>query len=111
MVSTVQVTDGDERIGLERASNELGDLLSSVAATKQRVVIEKDGQAVGALISLADLQRLRAFDQRRELAIARLRRIGDAFKDCDPDEVEREAIKATAEVRAEMYAERLARGG
>jgi len=89
-------------------------LASAVARVRERggrVHLEADGEPVAAVVSLADLRRLEDDDRRRERAIAQLRSIGDAFKECDPAEVEREAIKAVAEVRAEVYAERLARGG
>lgn len=36
--------------------------------------------------------------------------IGEAFADVDPDEIEREAVKAVREVRKEMAAERRASG-
>lgn len=37
-------------------------------------------------------------------------RIGEAFADVDPEEIEREAVKAVREVRKEMAAERRAAG-
>jgi hypothetical protein len=37
-----------------------------------------------------------------------MKRIGKAFADVDPEEIEREAVKAVREVRKEMAAERRA---
>jgi hypothetical protein len=44
----------------------------------------------------------------REDARAAIRAIGEAFSDVDPVEIEREAVRAVKEARAELAAERRA---
>ena len=83
------------------------DPWDAVARASQRawgVVTNEDARPIAVVVPLADLDRLEADDQRRAQAIAGLERIGQHFADCDPDEVERVAIKAIAESRAERRA-------
>jgi len=98
-------------VDLDRGAEALTEAVARVRERGERVQLAANGESVAAVVSIADLRRLEDDDRRRERAIAHLQSIGEAFKDCDPDEIEREAVKAIAEVRAEMYAERLARGG
>jgi PHD/YefM family antitoxin component YafN of YafNO toxin-antitoxin module len=91
----------------DEANDQLRELLAFVTAGQaHRVVIEQDGKPLAALISFADLQR---FDrllrhQQRDLEI--FQQIGQAFVDASDEEVEREAIKAIEEIRAEAKEKR-----
>jgi hypothetical protein len=84
----------------------LRELLAAAAAREKVVIIHEQGKAVAALISPADLARLRRYDAQREADFAVIERMREAFKDVPDDELEREVAKALAEVRAEMRAER-----
>ena len=57
-----------------------------------------------------DLRRLQEDDRRRAEAIAAIMAFSGHFDDRDPDEIEREAVKAVREVRAELWEERQRRG-
>jgi hypothetical protein len=70
------------------------------------VLLHEDGAPIAAVISLMDLRRLEMDDRRRNEAIEAARAFSRHFADLDPDEVEREAVAAVREVRAEMWAER-----
>jgi PHD/YefM family antitoxin component YafN of YafNO toxin-antitoxin module len=79
--------------------------LDQVARHEARVIVERDGRQVAALISARDLARPRRYDEQRAEDFKVLDRIGAAFADVPDEELEREVAKALAEVRAEMRAE------
>lgn len=97
MTQTMKVTDAREH---------WSQVISAVFRRQTRVVLEKAGIPVAALISTEDLERLRRYDAEREADFAVLDRIGAAFADVPADELDREVTTALAEVRAEMRAER-----
>jgi prevent-host-death family protein len=97
-----------DTIDLAEAERDLAALLDRVARAGSRVVLTRDGRPLGALVPVDDLDRLQQLDAKREKDFAVLDRIGAAFADVDPEEIERETAKALAEVRAEMRAERAA---
>ena len=67
--------------------------------------MEESGAPIAALVSLEDLERLTRLDEEREERFAVVDRMRAAFADIPTAEIEREAAKAVAEVRAEMAAE------
>ncbi len=81
-------------------------MINAVFRRQKRVVLEKAGIPVAALVSTEDLERLKRCDAERAADFAVLDRIGAAFADVPADELEREVAKALAEVRAEMRTER-----
>lgn len=84
------------------------DALAAVEQRGERVAVQKDGVTVAAIISSEDLERLSRIDDRREGFFAALERVGAALADEDPEESERLAALAVAEVREEMRRERTA---
>jgi prevent-host-death family protein len=99
-----QPTTQSMKISTVRA--ELNSLVNQVYRKETRVVVEKSGIPVAALVSTDDLERLDRLDREREARFAILDEFRAAFKDVPPEEIEREAERALAEVRAEMRAER-----
>jgi prevent-host-death family protein len=93
-------------VEISKAKNRLSGLVNEVSQTETRVVIEKTGTPVAALVSIEDFERLRRMDE--DLAERRrvLEAMREPFRDVPPEELEREVAKAMAEVRAEMRAER-----
>jgi prevent-host-death family protein len=92
MTQTMKVTDVRERWSAS---------INAVARKQTRIVLEKAGIPVAALVSAEDLERLRRYDAERA---ARFRVIDDlrqAFKAVPDEELEREIVQAIAEVRAE----------
>lgn len=77
------------------------------SARDHRVVIEDDGKPVAALISFTDLERFDLFLRQRQRHLETFRQIAKAFEDATDEEIEREAIKAIEEIRAEARAKRL----
>src|SRR5215212_1050909 len=80
--------------------------LTAVFKRQTRVVLEKAGIPVAALVSPEDLERLRRYDAERAADFAVLDRIGAAFADVPDEELEQEGTKAVAHARAELRAER-----
>ncbi len=80
---------------------EWSKLLNTVFRGKTRVVVEKSGIPVAAIISAEDLERLKQFEAQRAERFKVLEEIGAAFKDVLPEELEREVSKALNEVREE----------
>ena len=97
---TIRTVDASE------AARTWSELLDEVAQSHDRVIMERDGAPVAALISAADLERFRRLEAQHDREVEVLDRMADAFRDVPFDEIEREATKALAEVRAEMRAER-----
>jgi prevent-host-death family protein len=97
---TVRTIDAAE------AARQWPELLEDVARSHDRVIVEQDGKPVAAVISVADLQFLKRLEEQRERDFAIVDEVREAFKDVPFEEIEREAAKALAEVRAEMRQER-----
>lgn len=93
-------------------SDVAGDLANLVARLDRggRIVVRHHGQPIAALLPIAEVARLDALDATWEKDFAVLNEIGAAFRGVDPEEIERETAQAVAEVRAEMRADRAARG-
>ena len=80
--------------------------LTAVFKRQTRVVLEKAGIPVAALVSPEDLERLRRYDAERAERFSVIDRMREAFKDVPDAELEREIARANTEVRAEIQAER-----
>ena len=79
-------------------------LLNKVFRDKTRVVVEKSGIPVAAVISVEDLQRFTQMEEQREKRFKALDKMREAFKDVPSEEIEREVKKAISAVRAEKQA-------
>ncbi len=100
MTQTMKISD---------VKSKLSSLVNEVYRKETRVLVEKAGMPVAALVSAEDLGRLARLDEAgeaRERRFAVVDRMREAFKDVPPEEIERETARAIAEVRAEMAAER-----
>jgi len=81
----------------------LGEMLNQVQFRKDSIVITKDGRAVAALIDAQLFERIRRMQERFEELSAR---IAAAYANVPEDEGMAEIKRASAEVRAELKAER-----
>jgi hypothetical protein len=66
---------------------------------KSRVVVEKSGIPVAAIVSIDDLNRLQQLDTERENRFRALDAVRPAFKDVTPEELERELARAIEAIR------------
>jgi prevent-host-death family protein len=94
---TMNVTDAREH---------WSQVISAVFRRQKRVVLEKAGVPVAAIVSTEDLERLRRYDAERAADFAVIDRMRAAFKDVPDEELEREITNAVAEARADLRAER-----
>ena len=83
--------------------------LTAVSCKGERIVVEEDGVAVAAIVSIQDLARLARLDAERDERFKVFERLGAAFAQEDPEESDRLAALALAEARADMRREREAR--
>ncbi len=76
-------------------------LLNSVFRDQTRVVVEKSGIPIAAVISAEELKRFIQLDEQRKKRFKALDRMREAFKDVPAKKLEQEVNKAVAEVRLE----------
>ena len=83
-------------------------MLNRVYRRETRIVVEKSGIPVAALVSTADLERFVRLDRESAERFALLDEFRAPFRDVPQEEIEREVDRALKEVRAEVRAERAA---
>ena len=76
-------------------------VLNKVFKSQTRVMVEKSGIPVAAVISAEDLERFKRLEEQRERNFAILDEIGEKFKDVPVQEIEQEVNKALKQVRLE----------
>jgi prevent-host-death family protein len=86
---------------ISEVKTQLNSLVNRVYRKEARVLVEKSGIPVAALVSTADLARLDRLDQERAERFTVLDEMRAAFTDVPPEETERETDRITAEIRAE----------
>jgi prevent-host-death family protein len=82
------------------ARQQFSELVNQVFRREKRVLIEKSGIPVAALISADDLEKFARLEAERERDFAVLDEVGRAFEDIPAEELEREVRKAIAGVRS-----------
>ncbi len=92
MTQTIKASD---------ARQQWSELLNKVFRKETRVIVEKSGIPVAAIISADDLERLNRLEAQRQKDFAILDEMREAFKDVPAEEIEREVAKALNEVRRE----------
>lgn len=81
-------------------------LLNNVFRNQTRVVVEKSGIPIAAVISNEDLKRFIQLEEQREKRFKSLDRMREAFKGVPAKKLEQEVNKAVAEVRSEKRKQR-----
>jgi prevent-host-death family protein len=92
MTKTIKASD---------ARQQFSQLLNEVFRRESRVLIEKSGIPVAAIISAQDFQRLARLEAERNRDFSVLEEMREAFKDVPPEEIEREVARALSQVREE----------
>jgi len=95
-----------ETMGFTEARQRLSQLVNRVARRETRVLLEKSGVPVAALVSPEDLWRLHALDAERAERFAAMREFSQAFATVPDEELERELANAQATARADLRKER-----
>jgi len=80
---------------------QISSLVNRVYRNEARVIVEKSGIPVAALVSTVDLARLDRFDQERAQRVKVLDEMRAAFQGVPAEETERETDCITAGIRAE----------
>jgi prevent-host-death family protein len=84
------------------ARQQFSKVLNDVYRTESRVLVEKSGIPVAAIIPAKDLQLLTRLEaERKNKDFAILDEMREAFKDVPPEEIEREVARAINQVRKE----------
>jgi prevent-host-death family protein len=78
----------------------LSSLVNEVYRKEKRVLVEKAGIPVAAVVSIADLERLRLLDRQTEDRLAAIEQMREAFKDIPPEQIERDVVAIIRELRA-----------
>lgn len=90
-----------ERINVTEARRGWSGLLNRVFRRESRVVVEKSGIPVAAIIPYREYEFFLHMKSRRDERFKALDAMREAFEDVPAEEIEREVAKAIAEVRAE----------
>ena len=81
------------------ARQQWSQILNSVFRGETRVLVEKSGIPVAAIISAEDLKRFTSIEALRRERFKALEDTWEAFKDVPPEEAEQEVTRALAQVR------------
>ena len=100
MTQTMKISDVKRR---------LNSLVNDVYRKETRVLVEKSGIPVAAIVPAEDLWRLNRLDAEREERRRLLERLRQPFREIPPEQIERDVAAVVAEVRAEMAAEEAAK--
>ena len=88
------------------ARQQFSQLLNEVFRREARVLVEKSGIPVAAIISAEDFKRLARMEEERRRDFTILDEMREAFKDVPADEIEREVSRAISQVREENRKQR-----
>ncbi len=94
-----QTTPNVQTVRLTEVTNTLSNLVNEISRNETRVLVEKDGLPVAAIISIADFQRLAQLETERDERFAVIDRMREAFSDVPPEEIAREAERSVAAAR------------
>jgi prevent-host-death family protein len=85
---------------ISEVKNTLSSLVNKVYRKETRVLVEKSGIPVAAIISADDLRRFAQLEREREEHFAVIDRMREAFKDVPAEEIEAETDRIIARNRA-----------
>jgi len=108
---TASTAPPPEAVDLDHVDNDLALLVERTAGDGRRLLLRRAGSPIAVVLPVRDVDRLDRLDGEREDKFAVLHRVSAAFRDVDPAEVEREAVRALSEARAKRRASRTSRTG
>jgi prevent-host-death family protein len=100
---------GAKTMKLSEARGTFSSLVNDVFRNQKRVIVEKSGIPVVAVVSISDLKLLERFDEDRRSRAALLEGYSRQFDEYSLEKIEAEVTKAIAEDRADRSGERAAR--
>jgi prevent-host-death family protein len=93
-----------QTMNVTKARDQFSQVVNKVYRKEARVILEKSGIPVAAIVSADDLERLNRMEAQRAERFKIIDEMREAFKDVPEDEIDREVDKALTEVRAEDQA-------
>jgi len=93
-----------QTIKASEARQQFSRLLDKVFRGETRVIVEKSGIPVAAIISADDLERFNRMEEHRAERFGALEESWKAFQDVTPKDVEREVAKAVVAARKRQRA-------
>lgn len=91
-----------QTIKASEARQHFSELVNQVFRKEKRVLVEKSGIPVAAIVSADDLARLTEFERQRAARFAVLDEIQAKNRDADPEEAERIIAEELAAMRQEQ---------
>jgi prevent-host-death family protein len=98
-----------ETMSVSEARQRFSETLNRVYQGDERVIIEKNGIPVAAIVPISTVRDAEITEQNRDEALNAFRRVQEAFADIPGDELERELAEALAEAKAIQRAKRASR--
>lgn len=92
----------NRKMHISEITSQFDDLVDAVVREETRVIIEREGTPVAAIVSAEDLRRWLRFERHREEQFKIVDELRKAFKDVSPEEIEQEADRAVAEIRGKI---------
>ena len=102
----IEQEPGTRTMKISDVKARLSSLVNEVYRYETRVLVEKAGIPVAALVPVRDLQQLVQLDEQRAERRQVLESVREPFRGVPAEEIERDTAKAVAEVRADMATER-----
>lgn len=99
-----------EILNITTARSQLSDLVNQVFRREARVIIEKSGIPVAAIVSAEDAARLEEYERQRGEDFAFFEDIQQKFADVPVEEHEREVARAVRQTRTRQRAARSTAG-
>ncbi|MGH2617463.1 MAG: type II toxin-antitoxin system Phd/YefM family antitoxin [Thermomicrobiales bacterium] len=93
-------------MNISAVKSRLNSLVNDVYRQETRILVEKSGIPVAAIIPLPDLRRLLRLDERNREAREVVESMRAAFADVPDEEIERQTERIMNEIRAENRAAR-----
>lgn len=90
-----------QHMAVSQVRDQLSQLLRKVSQRKRRIIIERRGTPVAAMVSCADLERLNRWDAETARRLEIVARMREPFRGVPTEELEDAEAGAVAEVRAE----------
>lgn len=91
-----------KRLNASTARQHFSELVNEVHNGNSRILIERSGIPVAAIISPDDLARLQQRDQEREKLFDAIEEASQGFKDLTTEELERQITAAVASARRDI---------
>jgi len=95
-----------QTLNITTTRGQLSELVNQVFRRESRVIIQKSGIPVAALVSAEDVARLEEYEQQREEDFTALSALQQTFVDVPVEEHEREVARAVRQARSRLQARR-----